>query len=94
MKLKQKSTVENMEHLEIQLISKVPKNTPALTSTQENKEQDSKEAVKVSTDILVKLRLQILIGQILSTVSALRFLTKIFFSHEQSAEIPSHHPQS
>ena len=37
-----------------------------VASTQENKEQDSKEAVKVSTDILVKLRLQILIGGILS----------------------------
>ena len=46
MKLEKKSS-ENIEDLEIQLLFKTPtpKNTLAVTSTQENKEQDSKEAV-------------------------------------------------
>ena len=53
-----------------------------MTCTQQNKEQDSKEAVQVSSEILVKLRLKILIGRTLSAVSAQRFLTEIYFSHE------------
>ena len=54
---------------------RTPKYTLAVTSTQENKEQYSKEAVKVSTDILVMLRLQILIGRFLSETILYRYIS-------------------